>query len=377
MITLCPLESPIPPEAPEPCTALPGSFAADPSFRRFSEADSATLVWNPDTPPHGRVTADEAILLESRGVTSQTGVLHARRLGAPQQAEIWRSSTIHKNSVSAKLRAVGMLEEAAKLELCHSYYTVCVCSGCNTVRKFPNRCDLFFCPECAHSLSRERKRQVEWWLPSLHQPKHVVLTVKNIPDLSAAHLGQLKNWFARLRRRKICSNWVGGFYSLEVTNEGKGWHLHLHILVEAKWIDKAQLSAEWNSVTNGFGRIVHVRDCRGTDFLQEVSKYIVKGPQLAAWPAEQIKTFVQAFSHKRTFGVFGSLYAKRTQFAEFIAQLKQGHKQCDCGCSIFRYYTESEWEISQLKPDPVQRQRPPPPPPVTPDLFPPLNHWRD
>jgi hypothetical protein len=185
--------------------------------------------------------------------------------------------------------------------------------------------------------------------------------VKNIFDLSPDHLTELKAWFSQLRRRKFARNWKGGFYTIEVTNEKKGWHLHIHALIDARWISQPELGEQWRSITRGFGRIVHVRDCRGTQFLSEVSKYIVKGSSIAKWTPAQIQTFVHAFGGKRTFGVFGSLYGQRTEFAEFIAVLKQGHKQCDCGCHQFNYYSEVDWLLRHSRPEAPQCPRPPPP----------------
>jgi len=295
--------------------------------------------------------------LESRGTTQQ---IH--------QTLLWAKCTIHKNTVAAKLRAVLMLDEAAKLEACHSRYTFAVCAGCHRVNKFPNRCDLFYCPECQPRRSEDRKKAVEWWCNEIGQPKHVVLTVKNVPNLSKGHLHQLMNWFTRLRRRVFCKNWRGGFYSIEVTNEGRGWHLHLHCLVDAGWIDAVQLSAEWQSVTNGMGRIVKVKDARGKHYLAEVTKYCVKGVQLASWSPAEIKTFVEAFDGKKTFGVFGSLYGARTRFKEWWRQIRDVKPICECGCSQARYYSEAEFLESDLVCTDNSAEIPPPKPIAHPEF---------
>jgi len=178
--------------------------------------------------------------------------------------------------------------------------------------------------------------------------------------LTKAHVQQVKRWFRALRRTKFAKNWIGGFYSLEVTNEGKGWHLHVHALVDAFWIDSFALSGHWQKVTNGMGRIVKVKDARDKQYLAEVTKYAVKGSQLAAWTPEQIKTFIDAFTGVRTFGVFGSLYGKRTEWKAWIATLADHGRTCDCGCKDFRYYTETEWLLLDLQPTIETRALPPP-----------------
>jgi hypothetical protein len=277
-----------------------------------------------------------------------------------RQEELWRKATVHKNTVAAKLRLESYTEEADCLENCHTYYTVAQCGDCGAVRKFPNRCDRFYCPECAHHLQREREKQVAWWTRECKQPKHVVLTVKNIPHLTFLHVQEFRGWFTKLRRLKFARNWVGGFYRIEVTNEGKGWHLHLHALVEAKWIDQPQLKNVWRRLTNGLGYIVKVMDVRQGSYLHEVTKYVVKGHQLASWQPADIVTFLNAFQNVRTFGVFGSLYGKRTEFAEWLASIKSSRPKCECGSCNVRYFNELDWLAMDCRPTLPVRERPPP-----------------
>ena len=275
---------------------------------------------------------DQPLKLETRGISPQIS-----------QAEFWTSGTVYKHAIAAKLREIGMDTHANTLENCHTHFTISVCTSCNKVQKFPNRCDNFFCPECQPRQSADRRRAVEWWTKEIRQPKHVVLTVKNIPDLTRGHVLELRAMFTRLRRMKVSSNWLGGFYSIEVTNEGRGWHLHIHALVDAHWIDAGQLALCWQKASRMMGRIVHVRDARGCDYLKEVTKYVAKGVQIAQWTPSQISTFIHAFTGVRTFGVFGSLFGKRTEFREYWKEVRDCKPICSCGCTTARLFTEAEW----------------------------------
>jgi hypothetical protein len=53
---------------------------------------------------------------------------------------------------------------------------------------------------------------------------------------------------------------VAGVYSVEVTNKGKGWHVHLHavLLIDA-WLDREELSREWQAITRDGSKILDVR----------------------------------------------------------------------------------------------------------------------
>lgn len=304
----------------------------------------------PEEPP--RFDSPVPVKLENRGVTSQIF-----------QQLLWAKATVHKNSAAAKLREAGRDVEADKLERCHTEYTVAVCTSCSKVQKFPNRCDLFYCAECQPRLSQDRKKAVEWWTREVNQPKHVVLTVKNIPDLTKQHVLEFRGWLTKLRRSKFAKNWRGGFCTLEVTNEGQGWHLHAHLLVDAHWIDAIQLSAQWAKATGNMGRIVKVKDARAKDYLAEVTKYVVKGVMLAAWTPAEIVRFIDAFSGVRTFSVFGTLYGARTKFKAWWLQVRGSKPLCSCGCCTATYFSEEQYLSWDLIPN---REPPTIPPPVVP-----------
>lgn len=296
-------------------------------------------------------TAGPSVQLETRGTTSQKTKTF--------QKELWARQTVHKNTIAAKLREFGRVDIADGLELCHTETTWCVCKQCTTAKPFLNRCERFYCPECQPTLSRDRERSVGWWAREMRQPKHVVLTLTNEEELTKEYVKWAKECFSRLRRRKFARNWTGGFYNWEVTKEkagsyknghvlAGGWHLHCHALVEARWIDDRQLSEEWSKVTGGRGRIVRVLDARRVDYLKEVTKYAVKGSQLAAWTGAEIASFVDAFTGVRTFGVFGELYGKRTEFKEWLEQLQQNKHKCKCGCEEFWYQSDADYQLSDV-----------------------------
>jgi hypothetical protein len=317
-------------------------------------------IYEPDETAPAQPRVDAPVKLENRGTTQQKSTQAVGSQGQLPQLLLWSKQSIHKNTTAAKLRSIGRTDEANTLEKCHTIFTVATCTGCGVIQKFPNRCDLFFCAECQPRLSNDRKKAVEWWTREIRQPKHVVLTVKNVPELTKHHVKEFKNWFTRLRRTKFARNWAGGFYSIEVTNEGSGWHLHLHALINAGWIDSFALSEAWQKATNGFGKIVKVKDARQVNYLAEVTKYAVKGVQLAAWRPDQIATFIDAFTGVRTFGVFGELYGKRTQFAEWFKIVRNCKPLCSCGCSSFRFQNELEEILSDFVADPVTGSIPPP-----------------
>jgi hypothetical protein len=201
---------------------------------------------------------------------------------------------------------------------------------------------------CQPRLAKKRAKSVQWWTRQLVQPKHVVLTQPNIETITSGALHEFRAKFRALRRRSLARNWQGGFWSIEVTNEGRGWHIHLHCLVEAKWIDKAELQRVWSDLIGHPQCIVHVKDARGTSYLDEVCKYAVKGNQLATWQPHEILAYVTAAQGVRMFGTFGSLFKLSSAHNAWLESENAKQRLCECGCNRFRYYDEHDLLLQEL-----------------------------
>jgi hypothetical protein len=173
-----------------------------------------------------------------------------------------------------------------------------------------------------------------------------VLTVRNTISITKAYVQFLKNQLQKLRRHSVFRSVRGGFYTLEVTNEGKGWHIHFHLLVDARYVDNGELAIRWGKLVGQDFAIVKVKDCRGSDYLREVTKYAVKGSELARWGGAAIGEFIESFTGIRLFGVFGNLYGKRTEWAAWIESIREIKPLCTCGCDSWRLMSPEEllWE---------------------------------
>ncbi len=280
-------------------------------------------------------------LLDLRGVTSHKpyDVLERER---------WDTGM----DLARKLRSGGLLEDAKIFEQCHSYQTVMKCDGCFKVSRFWNRCDVLYCPQCSPVLSKKRLDALMFFVEAMKQTKHIVLTFKNVTRLSADYLKTCREKLSRLRRRKIFSSARSGLWAMEITNEGNGWHVHFHLVVDCAWIPVRQLSAEWNNICGDGSKIVWIEDAtRGglkANLPRYVSKYASKGFRPQDWSAAQFCEFVVAMKKGRTFGVFGDLLGKRREWREWLAEFVRDKKKCECGCCTKRFFTHQEWEWYQM-----------------------------
>lgn len=274
----------------------------------------------------------------------ESAVERACQFKRAKQRGLGFDGQVLKETIIKKLVDADRYALAEPLIRCHTEATVKLCTGCYSPKVYYNRCENFYCPLCQKRLANDRRKSVEWWSSHVTQPKHVVLTARNTQTFTAETVRHFKAAWAKLRRRAVAKNWRGGFYSLEVTNEGRGWHLHLHALVDSNWIDSGRLAREWAECLGQDFAIVKVKDCRAGDYLRELCKYIVDGNQVAGWSAQDVVAYVEALKGQRTFGVFGVLYKLRKEHRAFLDEVQADKCTCECGCTSFRFFTESEWE---------------------------------
>jgi hypothetical protein len=118
--------------------------------------------------------------------------------------------------------------------------------------------------------------------------------------------------FRKLRKRTV---WNGekGIASIEIVKKSEeSWYVHLHILVDSKWMDQKELSDAWKEIT-GNSFIVYIKRVGGDQrsALREVLKYQTKIWELN----EEDKEFVEkTFKHRRFVYTFGIKRPEKTKF---------------------------------------------------------------
>lgn len=205
-------------------------------------------------------------------------------------------------SAAGRFRLAGLDALASRLEACGTTAGGLRCLNCGRSHPVHRRCNLRWCPECAWRISARRAQYVSAWASTTRQPKHVVLTSRNVRTLEPRRTSDA---FVRLRRQRPFQ-WRNGCRSLETTNEGRGWHVHIHALIDVRWIDPGELSRRWGRLMGQDYAIVCVKDARLDTYLAELAKYAAKPTQVAAWPPDELRQFVEAHEKVRVFSTFGS-----------------------------------------------------------------------
>lgn len=238
---------------------------------------------------------------------------------------------IELSSLQALLRESRPLErEFGTLMKCRTveneHHTVC--ERCSAVHVFDYHCNKRFCPCCAWQRSCDRRKVLELCARLLKQPKHMVLTARNDSDLKRM-LKVVLEGIRKIRRRKVFSEVRGGWCSVEVTNEGRGWHVHAHLLLDVPFIAAPLLAREWASCVDQDFAIVKIKDAREKHYLAEVTKYSVKPSVFIKWPHAHRVEFVKSIRGKRMFFAFGHV-AEASRNVRACLKTSRGLARTNC-----------------------------------------------
>jgi len=124
------------------------------------------------------------------------------------------------------------------------------CSHCGYPLRVQMSCGDRTCPKCRRKWYGYHfgalKRDISSW-PKVY---FLTLTLKNIPDrdISRWHVKRLREAFSKLRYR-LKPNIKDGYYVVQMTNSGGGWHLHLHVLFKGRYVSALLISEAWKEIT--------------------------------------------------------------------------------------------------------------------------------
>ncbi len=222
----------------------------------------------------------------------------------------------YKQALVLALRACGRHSEADLVARCGEDFKVGKCLDCGAAPAFPITCDHRLCPDCAARRASLLVSEHQDMLKQLRYPKMLTLTFLSVAHLDKAYVRWARNCFTRLRRRKVMAGCWGGIYSFEVTHSAEyGWHLHIHSLIGAGYIDQGELSREWEQITGAC--VVDIRAVgSGAKEKWGAIKEVVKYPAKAAsflGEASLVNEFLAATGGVNLAYGFGAMYRVRTR----------------------------------------------------------------
>jgi len=234
-----------------------------------------------------------------------------------------------REELRQRLISEGALDLAAKLAQCGQKIGL-VCACCGSRKSVEMKCRRRWCPACAWIVQRERLKKFSYAASLMQWPLFVVLTVKNSFDPECIRTIR-KNW-SKMRRRKIMTDKItGGISTIEVTNTGQGWHPHLNILADCRWLAihtpeptrkdsevikfqkmehaQKELSAVWADTIKQSGAVCWVKRKKPGEMLAYALKYAVKGQDLIE-SVQPIAPLIEVLQKSRMISAFGDLHGK-------------------------------------------------------------------
>lgn len=232
-------------------------------------------------------------------------------------------------ALADRLRREHAHDLASKLDACGEKLRL-VCTSCSAPKITEIACKRRWCPACAFMVQRERLSRYNVATEMMRWPLFVTLTIENTTDPEC--IREVRGHWSRMRRRKLIADRVqGGISTIEVTNEGRGWHPHLHILCDCEWLAlhvpppnrrdspavkrqkfdhaRLELSALWAQVVGQEKAIVLAKRVAGKEALAYSLKYAVKGQELITCK-DPIEPLIRVLSKSRMISAFGDMHGK-------------------------------------------------------------------
>ncbi len=229
----------------------------------------------------------------------------------------------------ARLEREDRFDLSAKLRRC-GIAAPLVCLDCGFVHITETRCKNKWCPSCQRGLAEAKASRLRFAVSRMKWPIFLTLTQGNTMTIEGEDVREFRRAFGRLRQMKFWKVKVrGGVASMEVTNIGNGWHLHLHAVIDCDWLSilsepprkwhtakekawkilvaKSELQEAWRQALKaGYDPVCHVKRAEG-NICQEVLKYVVKGDALVEM-SDDISPLIDAISSTRLVTTFGTCY---------------------------------------------------------------------
>lgn len=237
----------------------------------------------------------------------------------------------HRAMILLKLEAEGESELCAALSKC-GQELILVCTSCGHHHPVETKCKQKWCPVCVRQIATKRSLKFTAAAVAMEWPLFVTLTVQNVPNPDVQFIRSLRRSFGKLRHRRIWKKTVrGGVASIEVTNKGKGWHPHLHALIDCRWLAiktprpqagesrdsvrqkcraaSREFTKAWKAASKDKHGVHWIQRTTGAQCAREVLKYSIKGSDLAESP-EPIGPIIHQLRATRLTTSFGTLFGK-------------------------------------------------------------------
>lgn len=172
-----------------------------------------------------------------------------------------------------------------------------------------NHCHSRWCTPC----SRERAARIVGNLKTRLNDgdvRFLTLTMKHTETPLSDQIDRIYDAFRKLRRAPFWTETVdGGCAILELVHSHRTglWHVHIHCLLDGRYIRREDLQAEWWRIT-GDSHVVDIRRCHDADHAAHyIVKYITKPvPSSVINKPDQLREMMAAIARRRLVLTWGT-----------------------------------------------------------------------
>lgn len=279
-----------------------------------------------------------------------------------RKAKALAARKFERSQLIQRLQEDGEDELADILKGCGSIVRLyCVC--CGHVKDVEKRCRKRWCPVCARQISAKRVAKYAGAVARMQWPLFVTLTRPNVRVITLDTIREMRRAYRKMRQRAWWKrSVVGGIASLEITNRGKGWHPHIHSILDCRWLAKtvpapkatdtragmrakfklaaAEVGGQWADALGLKRATVHVKRAftprdlgpqtgANDSIAVEVLKYSVKATDLIDTP-EPIGDLLRLLGAARLVSTWGSMHGRKLDDDDGPALPRAS---CECGAT--------------------------------------------
>ena len=248
---------------------------------------------------------------DSSSVQPRETTLHSALPGS-YQAFLNRDHPAEFFAAEQSYKAIDERDNSDKLGLLHSCRTdtwFVRDPDTDKLKIATNSCRLRGCSNCAKARQQFITMQILPWFRWARGPKLLTLTTRHTSAPLLDQVVYLYKCYRKLMRKKVIAKRVRGTVKfLQVTHNNKTseWHPHLHVLLDADYIEHKLLKKYWAEITGG-STIVHIKCVKDTDkTVKHHARYAAGPSTLVDLPEDKRIELLDMFKNRRLVSCTGT-----------------------------------------------------------------------
>jgi len=212
-----------------------------------------------------------------------------------------------KRAVAAIFKEAGYEELAQKLYDCQETEVLACCASCGNRWYVIQRCRQRVCPLCSYNEAKKRSQYLMAMTQHMKHPKMLTLTMPRSQDTPRNQIRFLRQCWNQLRRTALFKKVRGGAYQIELKPKPDGFHIHIHILMDAPYMPYQKVFSEWRRITGIEAPQVDIRAADNDSAKAYVCKYTAKSADYTHDKTDIVRWY-EATKGQRLFATFGEWY---------------------------------------------------------------------